>query len=143
MASQLTAGKEVLSYCTKCKLALNHVIVAMKDEKTIHKVKCKTCSSTHAYKDPSLATTKKKRTTTAGRKKKTQTVAVSIADLWMKKMAETSQKSQPYKISGKFEVGDVLDHVKFGPGIVESIVDNDKIEVMFRHEIKTLIHNKA
>ena len=37
--------------------------------------------------------------------------------------------------------GDVIDHVKFGPGIVEKVVD-DKIEVIFRHEIKTLVHNK-
>ncbi|MFW5887898.1 MAG: hypothetical protein ACOCUH_03765, partial [Bacteriovoracia bacterium] len=67
MASNLNAGKDVLSYCNKCKLALAHIIISMKDDKNIHKVQCKTCNSTHAYKDPSAAMTKKKRKT-GGRK---------------------------------------------------------------------------
>jgi len=45
------------------------------------------------------------------------------------------------KTGKRFNEGDIIDHVKFGPGIVEKVVD-DKIEVIFRHEIKTLVHNK-
>ena len=51
--SQLTVGKDVLSFCTKCKLNLGHTIVAMKDAKHIAKVKCNTCATIQAYKDPS------------------------------------------------------------------------------------------
>lgn len=137
--SQLTVGKDVLSYCTKCKLNLGHTIVAMKDSKHIAKVKCNTCLTIHAYKDPSTSSQSKTRTRkTADKPSK----VVSVSDLWMEKMSNTKKKSMPYAMDGKFHEGDIIDHVKFGPGIVEKVVD-DKIEVIFRHEIKTLVHNKA
>lgn len=138
--SQLTVGKDVLSYCTKCKLNLSHTIVAMKDSKHIAKVKCNTCLTIHAYKDPSTSSkqnkTRTRKTTSAPSK------VISVSDLWMEKMSSTKKKSTPYAMDGKFQEGDIIDHSKFGPGIVEKVVD-DKIEVIFRHEIKTLVHNKA
>ena len=137
--SQLTVGKDVLSFCTKCKLNLGHTIVAMKDAKHIAKVKCNTCTNIQAYKDPSNSS-KQSRTRT----KKTSSVpskVISVADLWMEKMSSTKKKSTPYAMDAKFVQGDIIDHTKFGPGIVEKVVD-DKIEVIFRHEIKTLVHNK-
>lgn len=137
--SQLTVGKDVLSYCSKCKLNLGHTIVAMKDSVHIAKVKCNTCNTMHAYKDPSTSskTSKTRTRKTAAAPSK----VVNVADLWMEKMSNTKKKSMPYAMDGKFNVGDIIDHVKFGPGIVEKVVD-DKIDVIFRHEIKTLVHNK-
>lgn len=136
--SQLTVGKDVLSYCTKCKLNLGHTIVAMKDSKHIAKVKCNTCQTQQSYKDPTLAKQNKTRTRkTAAAPSK----VISVSDLWMEKMSSTKKKSTPYAMDHKFMEGDIIDHVKFGPGIVEKVVD-DKIEVIFRHEIKTLVHNK-
>jgi hypothetical protein len=137
--SQLTVGKDVLSYCTKCKLNLGHTIVAMKDVKHIAKVKCNTCLTLHAYKDPSVSSKQNKTRT-----KKTlmnPSKIISVSDLWMEKMSSTKKKSTPYSMDLKFLKGDIIDHTKFGPGIVEKVVD-DKIEVIFRHEIKTLVHNK-
>ncbi len=138
--SQLTVGKDVLSYCTKCKLNLGHTIVAMKDVKHIAKVKCNTCGSLHAFKDPSMSSKQNKTRTKA--KGITPSKVISVSDLWMEKMSSTKKKSTPYAMDTKFHQGDIIDHVKFGPGIVEKVVD-DKIEVIFRHEIKTLVHNKA
>lgn len=138
--SQLTVSKDVLSYCTKCKLNLGHTIVAMKDTKHIAKVKCNTCTTIQSYKDPSMSSKQNKTRT-----KKTSSVpskVISVSDLWMEKMSSTKKKSTPYSMDLKFHQGDIIDHVKFGPGIVEKVVD-DKIEVIFRHEIKTLVHNKA
>ena len=138
--SQLTVGKDVLSFCTKCKLNLGHTIVAMKDAKSIAKVKCNTCNTIQSFKDPSISSKQNKtrtRKTTSSPSK-----VISVSDLWMEKMSATRKKSTPYAMDGKFHQGDVIDHVKFGPGIVEKVVD-DKIEVIFRHEIKTLVHNKA
>jgi hypothetical protein len=137
--SQLTVGKDVLSYCTKCKLNLGHIIVAMKDSTHIAKVKCNTCGSLHSFKDPSLSSKQNKTRTKA--RGITPSKVISVSDLWMEKMSNTKKKSTPYAMDSKFNEGDVIDHVKFGPGIVEKVVD-DKIEVIFRHEIKTLVHNK-
>ena len=143
MASQITTGKDVLSYCTKCKLNLSHTIVAMKDAKSIAKVKCNTCQSLHAYKDPSNSSAGKTRTKkVTGLTPKTSTKIVNISDLWMEKLNKTTSKSQPYGIDQKYKEGDVIDHTKFGPGIVQN-VKSDTIEVVFRHDIKTLVHNKV
>jgi hypothetical protein len=144
MASQqITTGKDVLSFCTKCKLNLAHTIVAMKDAKSIAKVKCNTCTTIQSFKDPSTSSanktrTKKSATSTA----KGNTKIISISDLWMEKLNKTTTKSQPYGIDQKYKEGDVIDHTKFGPGIVQN-VKASTIEVVFRHEIKTLVHNKS
>lgn len=137
--SQLTVGKDVLSYCSKCKLNLGHTIVAMKDAKHIAKVKCNTCGNIQAFKDPSVSSKQNKTRTKKTTMKPSK--IISVSDLWMEKMSSTKKKSTPYAMDQKFVPGDILDHVKFGPGIVEKVVD-DKIEVIFRHEIKTLVHNK-
>lgn len=135
--SKFAAGKEVISYCTKCKLPLAHIIVSMKDSATIGKVICNTCKSTHVYKDPSSNTKKVKGTKTRSKTKKT----LSVAELWTEEIGKADGKAKDYTIRGSFEVGDLLNHKKFGPGIVQSLTD-DKVEVLFQHEIKLLVHNK-
>jgi hypothetical protein len=129
------AGKEVLSYCGKCKLPLGHTIVSMKDTATIGKVQCNTCQAVHMYKDPATKTKKVKSRTTTRKK------AVSVGQLWTEELGKASGKAVPYSIREKFEVGDIIDHKKFGPGIVQTHID-DKIEVLFQHELKLLVHGK-
>ena len=133
--SQIGAGKDILSYCNKCKLALSHVIVVMKDELTPGKVQCNTCRNVHQFKDPS---TVKKKTT---RKKSTRKAAVPISEIWSKQMSENKNKSIKYTPQTTFAKGDILDHPSFGPGIVEKNIDSNKIEVLFENSIKMLVHN--
>jgi DNA-directed RNA polymerase subunit M/transcription elongation factor TFIIS len=133
--SSFSAGKEVLSYCGKCKLGLAHIIVSMKDTATIGKVQCKTCNASHMYKDPATKTKKVKSRTTTRKK------SISVGDLWMEEMGKASGKAVPYTIRSSFSVGDIIDHKKFGPGIVQMHID-DKIEVLFQHEMKLLVHGK-
>ena len=131
-------GKEVLSYCSKCKLTLAHTIVNMKNKKTIGKVECKTCHDTHSYKDPSKVKAHKKSTGLKPLHKQD-----SVADIWMEAVNKSKAKSQKYSPKTKFAIGDIIDHVTFGPGVVERLIDDNKIQVIFRHEIKTLIHNRS
>ncbi len=134
--SKYSAGKEVLSYCGKCKLSLAHMIVSMKDENTLGKVTCKTCNATHMYKDPATKTKKVRAKKATGR---TRAKSVPVNELWTEAIGKASGKAKDYSIREIFEVNDMLDHKKFGPGIVQNIIDG-KIEVLFQHEIKTLVH---
>lgn len=134
--SKYAAGKEVVSYCTKCKLSLGHTIVSMKDTSTIGKVHCNTCKTTHVFKDPSQNTKKVKGTKTRARKK-----TLSVAELWTEQIGKAEGKAKDYTIRGNFDVGDLINHKKFGPGIVQAHID-DKVEILFQHEIKLLVHNK-
>lgn len=137
--SELGVGKEVLSYCTKCKLNLAHIIVTMNANGNIGRCECKTCGARHAFKDPSSVKAKKAKTRTKSKRSEGQT----ISDLWLQAVSDTNAKSQAYSIKAKFKEGDIVDHPKFGPGVVEKIIDNDKVQIIFRHDIKTLIHNKG
>src|SRR6187455_808460 len=49
MSKPLRAGGEVDSWCTKCKLVLNHRIIAMVGGTPV-RVECSTCSSHHNYR---------------------------------------------------------------------------------------------
>jgi len=136
--SEFAAGKEVLSYCGKCKLPLAHIIVSMKDAGTIGKTTCNTCGATHMYKDPATKAKKVKKKATSKRK---TTKSIPIDQLWMEEMGKASGKALNYGIREKIVTGDIIDHKKFGPGIVQNAIE-DKIEVLFQHEIKLLVHGK-
>ena len=137
---ELGVGKEVLSYCNKDKSTLAHIIVTMKDDHTIGKVECKTCHATHAYKDPSKV--KGKSTSKKKTKGKTRATKQSNSDMWLEAVNNSQAKSQAYSIKDKFGADDIIDHPKFGPGVVTKLIDDNKVEVIFRHDVKTLLHNK-
>ena len=88
-------------------------------------------------KAKNLKSKKVKSSATTRKRKK----SISVNDLWTEEMGKAAGKSVKYTIRETFNVGDILDHKSFGPGIVQNLVD-DKIEVLFQHEIKLLVHGK-
>ena len=135
MTKEIGVGKETLSYCSKCKLTLSHIIAAMKDLDTIAKVFCKTCKATHAYKDPNKASKKK----VVSHRRKTE--MRSNSKDWEEAMKQASSDFQTYSPKAKFVKGDLIEHPKFGQGIIEKLLDKNKIEVLFKNNRKVLIHN--
>lgn len=136
--SNLGAGKEVLSYCGKCQLKLAHIIISMKDMATPNKVQCKTCQGTHQYKTQA---------TTSGSsnkiKSKTPLITKSAEELWNEAMKNNANKTKKeYTIRAKFGIGDLIVHPSFGEGFVQANLSNDRIEVLFRNDIKNLVHGK-
>src|SRR2546423_7914991 len=84
-AGALTTGKETLSYCTSCKMDLNHVIVAMKGDR-IAKVQCLTCKKEHVYRAAKGVTEPAKK-----RKKAADAAAAAATSVeaeWEKLMAQ-------------------------------------------------------
>ncbi|MCB9062847.1 MAG: hypothetical protein H6622_15100 [Halobacteriovoraceae bacterium] len=47
-----------------------------------------------------------------------------------------------YSIKKSYELGDFVEHPKFGKGFVESIVSEDKVQIFFNGETKMLLQNK-
>lgn len=132
-----TVGKETIAYCTSCKMDLNHVIVALKGDR-IAKVQCFTCKKEHAYKAPKGLTEPKKKKAT---KKSAEPTATSIEAEWEKLM--TAHKDAPiksYNTKGKFLLGDKLNHPVWGDGIVGKLIYPNKLEVIFRNDVKVLIY---
>ena len=141
--AELSVGKEVLSRCNKCKLILAHTIVTMKDAKTPDKVLCKTCKGTHSFKDPSApkAKTSVNKVIKSGRASSKRPTE-SVGELWNKAMTKNTASAKSYSIKGSFITGDLIDHPTFGQGIVEKLIDNNKIEVLFQDDYRTLMHKK-
>jgi len=124
-----SAGGNIASYCTKCKLVLDHAIVAMvKGE--IGKVKCKTCGSAHKFRAeapaPKPAGEKKPR---AASKKVDPAETAEI--YWEACLAEARGKERIYDMSGKYRIGDVVLHNLFGKGVVRKLYTN-KCDVLFK-----------
>lgn len=142
--SAIGVGKEILSNCSKCKLILAHIIVTMKSATEPDKVMCKTCKSTQNFKDPSA---KKKKTSVdkviktarAGSSKK---ATESVGEMWTKAIGKSTAVNKDYSIKGSFQTGDVINHPSFGQGVVEKLIDDNKIEVLFQDDYRTLMHRK-
>src|SRR5262245_12335675 len=146
-APQGTVGKEALSYCTSCKMDLNHMIVALKGDR-IAKVQCLTCKKEHVYRAPKGITepgVAPKKATRARKKKDTEAEqAVSVEAEWEKLMAAHREAPlKPYSTKAHFGLGDKLSHPTFGDGIVGKLIYPNKLEVIFRTDIKVLIHGGA
>jgi hypothetical protein len=140
MSQNLSAGKEVLSYCGKCQLKLAHVIMSMKDAVTPHKVQCKTCNGTHSYKAQATSTATKG----SSPRSKSALVTKSAEQLWNEAMRiHGNRDKKEYTIRAKFLIGDYIVHPSFGEGFVQANLSNDRIEVLFRNDIKNLVHGKS
>ncbi len=166
---KLKAGSEVAAYCTKCKLDLGHRIIAMVDD-TIKKVECQTCKSSHLYRRPAsereaahaqaaerraareggaTRASSKSTKTSKGSKSATRSGASAqqreqeLTAYWESAIAgKPASAFRSYRISEVFEAGDLLRHSKFGDGVVVSVIDKGKVEVIFQDGPRTMAHGQ-
>ena len=132
-------AQETLAYCTSCKMDLNSVVVAMKGDR-IAKVQCLTCKKEHTFKAAKGVTTPKKKTTKK-KKDSAEATATSIEAEWEKLMAQHKDAPmKPYSMKGAFLLGDKIHHPSFGDGIVGKLIYPNKIEIIFRTDLKVLIY---
>src|SRR6185295_13308336 len=150
MSKPLKAGGEVDSWCTKCKLVLNHRIIAMVGSNPV-RVECSTCGSHHNFrarapgdKAPAGGGTRSV-VGSAGPKStrmsitKAAQAALEREKTWEKAIAgKAVSQFRPYKVSETFSEGDLVRHTKFGDGVVTRILDPKKVEVLFKDEPRTL-----
>ena len=138
--SQMAVGKEVLSFCRKCSLPLAHMIVMMKTDETIGKVKCLTCKDIHAYRDPDKKTTPRKKSTRTTTKKTSE----NNLQKWQELLAKSSSSDEKgYSPAGAFGLGDYLGHPTFGKGFVVKEMESNKLLVLFEAGEKVLVHKIA
>jgi hypothetical protein len=148
MPKPLRVAGEVDSWCTKCRLILNHRIVSMKSGKA-HQVECLTCRSQHRWR-PNTPGDKPGASADAARlrgggggahasKPARASHATRHAEQWEKAIAGRGvSEFKAYNVGGSFSEGDLLRHKKFGDGVVTRVIDAHKVEVLFRDEARTL-----
>jgi len=132
LPKNLKAGSEIVHYCNSCKWDLGHTVIAMIGS-TPARVRCNTCKAERNYKSPSQTKT---REILRERPKK---VTGSHSDFYREKLQSSSgRESKNYRIDIPFEVGDKVNHKKFGLGVVLKVIPPDRVEIIFQDELKVL-----
>jgi hypothetical protein len=152
MAKPLRVAGEVDSWCTKCRLVLNHRIVSMKNGKA-YQVECLTCRSQHLWRphapgERPAASDGRPRAGSAlatgasgsrSSRPPRATQAMRNEQQWEKAIAGRGMTEfKAYNVGASFNEGDLLRHKKFGDGVVTRVIDAHKVEVLFRDEARTL-----
>ena len=152
MPKPLRVAGEVDSWCTRCRLILNHRIVSMKKGKA-HQVECLTCRATHLWRanapgekaapgstpPPGRARAAGSSQSTAPGARGLRGNALRLEQQWEKAIAGHGvHEFKTYNVGGTFHEGELLRHKKFGDGVVTRIIDAHKVEVLFRDEARTL-----
>ena len=134
-------AKDIVSYCTSCRMDLVHTVVAVKGDKVV-RVLCRTCKKEHAYRLPEelrvSATRKRVAKDPAPRKGRSTTAEWETAMEGMKHLTAT-----PYVMGGCYEAGEKVDHPVFGLGAVTKLIAADKMEVLFEEGTKLLVRGFA
>ncbi len=110
-----------------------HKIIAMIDGLP-KRVICGVCSGQHNYRSGQTKATARKRSVTARSSPKTWKRIVDQHD---------ESAARAYRFSEEFETDDLLDHSRFGLGVVKKVLPGDKIEVLFQGGARVLVHNRT
>lgn len=145
MAKPLRVAGEVDSFCTKCRMVLNHRIVSMHQSKP-HQVECLTCRSTHRWRPqapgerPAAGGERARSSSSAaGSASKRAPQAPRHEQIWEKAIAGRGVgEFRAYNLSATFREGELVHHKKFGDGVVTRVIDAGKVEVLFKDEARTL-----
>lgn len=138
---ETSVGKEALSYCTKCRMDLAHTIVAMKGDQ-IAKVECKTCHTIHQFRAPKGITEPAPKAKRKAKGAEGGSSKATVEDTWNQLMSDHKAKPEKgYNVKSTFLVGDKIAHKTFGQGFVSRVIYPNKIEVIFRNDVRVLIHH--
>jgi hypothetical protein len=148
MSKPLKVAGEVDSFCTKCRMILNHRIVSMKLGKP-YQVLCLTCNGAHLYRAHAPGERPAASGDRANSPRAARVPTVTRAEqarlgreqTWEKAIAGRAMGDfKAYNITATFAEGDLVRHKKFGDGVITRVVDAHKVEVLFRDETRTLAH---
>lgn len=134
-ATPPVVGKDVESWCTKCKLMLAHTIEAVVNGR-ITRVHCNTCRGQHVHraKPPGTSAARPRA------KRDTDPKPPNYANLLK---GRDPSKAKSYAMTDRFALGDLINHANFGIGLVIALKDVNKIEVAFSEGPKVLLHRRA
>ena len=126
-------GGEIDAWCTKCKLELNHTVVAKYDGK-VKRVQCLTCGGQHGFgsnrgrrlSEPAKTARKTTRKTPAREPK------LEI---------DANTPARAYAVTETFAEDEIISHPRYGRGLVLQ-ARGDKIDVKFTEGQKTLVQGR-
>jgi hypothetical protein len=148
MPKPLRVAGEVDSWCTRCRLILNHRIVSI-DRAKPHQVECLTCRTQHLWRpkapgEPGAVAGERGRAASGPSQRGASQhgrsgIAARHEREWEQAVVGRGvMEFKAYDVRTTFAQGDLIRHKKFGDGAVIRIIDGKKVEVLFRDETRTL-----
>jgi protein subunit release factor A len=138
MTNSSSVGGDIDAWCTKCKLELGHTIIAIIDNLP-KKVKCNTCNAQHNFRAKPV---KRSRTKLKSSTRKTRSKETTYEEYLSRLTGGDPANSIRYNTKGNFREDQIIDHLKFGIGIVLSVIEVNKIKILFKDGPKLLIQNQ-
>jgi hypothetical protein len=134
-------GAELDAWCTACKEDRVHRVVAVVEGKP-KKVECLSCKGVHLYRAPKasgkVGALPSKRAANKEATNKRHAADDALAR-WEKTVAgKPYEQFRAYRMDLIFSPGELIRHTKFGDGVVASVTDGNKCDVLFRDGNKTL-----
>jgi hypothetical protein len=129
-------GKDIDSWCTRCRMMLAHTVEAVVNGR-VTRVHCNTCGGQHAHRarPPGTGTGSRARTTRTEAAKPARDYAALLR-------SRDPATARPYATTERFKDGELIRHPTFGLGLITALRDGNKIEVVFADGSKTLIHRR-
>jgi hypothetical protein len=122
--------EELIHWCTRCKLNLNHRIIRV-DDGVPRRVLCLTCQTDRVYRPKSLSS----RNAAMGKAAAAQAVQ---EEQWRDKIKGSKRSPKTYTMEETFKLEDLVAHDKFGIGLATEFISNDKVRVFFDEGVKVL-----
>jgi hypothetical protein len=149
----VSAGKDIDAWCTKCKMLLEHRVVAAVGGRPA-RVLCLTCKSEHNYRpapaNGATATATKGAGAGPAAKSKSKAKAKAAAGKppvvapWQDRVpGRANEDFIAYSPSRVFLLNALIEHSRFGRGYVSEVIDSGKVNVIFREGPRVLAHGRA
>ncbi len=144
-------GGEIDAYCTKCRMDLNHRIVAMLGD-AVKRVLCLTCNGDHNYRKPQAERDKEKARKaaraavhgTSSTSKAAPRTERSAKASWERAIAgQPPNAFKAYTVKGTYQTGELIRHTRFGDGVIARVIDAQKMEVLFEDGPRTMAQAMA
>jgi hypothetical protein len=115
----------------------------------IAKVKCKTCGAEHKYRGAKPRTKSsesgKERIRRIGTKADEESRQMEAAETqrWLQRQRDLKDNVTiaDYQITGRYQKGDVINHPSFGIGFVEKVLEEQRIDVLFKGILRRMVMN--
>lgn len=132
----MRVGADIQSTCRKCGVVW-HLVIAMNDGR-IAKVECGDCGARHGYRGIG-SSARSPRSTASGRVKRTGTSGRGAQII----AADPTRPRRPFRTTETYELGDRVTHPHFGEGVVQALIGNTKVEILFELGSKTMVQGRS
>jgi len=135
-------GEIIESHCRRCNDRTGHAIVSFVDG-AVAKVQCRACGSVHKHRAEKAragsASSRASKSKAKPKSKSKENQQPSIDPRWQEQVeSRDTHQAKPYAMDCQCVKNELLEHPRFGTGVVQELVAPNKVRVLFKEGEKLL-----